>query len=442
MHGDGERRSLRSVLGACALAAAVAVPLASPAPGPAASIPGPEAGVAELNALRASVGVSPVTYDDTLSRGCKKHAKYHHLNPTQRVHTEDPALAGYTRAGDSAARSSVLVYGAAPNAVLGAWESTPYHRMALLHPRLVASGFWSEFGISCMQTTALDQNLRTPALTAYTYPASGQRDVATTFWCNERPNPCDLVRRSARTAPTGLNISVQFNGPWLRIEDVVVSSASVAAAGRPPVDLTVLTRQSVLNGGLVLIPHRPLRAGKTYGAAATGTVVARADDGTLAEYPFALSWDFSTPGTEPAASLKVVVERVTRSRVKLRVDLLGSEPRDARISLLNGRTALVRVTRRINGPSQRISLRRPRERVTSVGVLVRGGPQHVAMAARLATDIRAVSAPAPVIARGADAPFYLGGRTSNSAGPNVGPSSTDAVSESTTGPRASATAER
>ena len=398
MDGDGERRSLRSVLCACGLAAAVAISLASPAPATAGSDPDPAVAVAELNALRASVGLSPVTYDDTLSRGCKKHAKYHHLNPTQRVHSENPALAGYTRAGASAARSSVLVYGAEPDAILGEWVSTPYHRMALLHPRLVASGFWSEFGISCMQALALDHNLRTPALTAYTYPASGQRDVATTFWCNELPNPCDLVRRSAREGPTGLNISVQFNGPWLWVEDVVVSSASVAAVGRPPVDLTVLTRERVLGGGLVLIPRRPLRAGKTYSAAATGTVVARADDGTFGEYPFALSWDFSTPGTEPAASLKVVVERVTRTRVHLRVDLLSSQPRDARISLLSGRSALVRVTRRINGPSERISLPRPRRRVTSVGVLVRGSPLHIALASRLATNIKAVSAPSPVMA--------------------------------------------
>jgi hypothetical protein len=386
------------MLRACALVAAVAAPLAAPASGQAASDPAPEVAIAQLNALRAAAGLSPVTYDETLSRGCKKHATYHRLNPTQRLHSEDPALPGYTRAGASAARSSVLVYGADPSAALTAWESAPYHRMALLDPRLVASGFWSEFGISCMNAVVLDQALRTPVLTAYTYPASGQRDVATTFWCNELPNPCELVRRSARGAPTGMNISVQFNGPWLRVEDVVVSSASVAAAGRPPVDLTVLARPNVLRGGLVLIPHRPLRAGKTYGAAATGTVVARADDGTLAEYPFALSWDFSTPGTEPAASLKVVVERVTRTRVHLRVDLLSSEPREARISLLRQRTPLVRVTRRLSGPSERFSIARPRERITSIGVLLRGSAAHVAVAARLATDIQAVSAPAPVLA--------------------------------------------
>ena len=126
--------------------------------------------------------------------------------------------------------------------------------------------------------------------------------------------------------------------------------------------------------------------------------MARNDDGTLAEHPFALAWDFSTPGTEPAASLKVVVERVTRKRVHLRVDLLSTEPREARISLLHRRTPLVRVTRRISGPSERFSIARPREPITSVGVLLRGSATHVGVAARLATDIKAVSAPAPVMA--------------------------------------------
>lgn len=398
MHGDGGRRTARSLLRASALLTALAGVLACPATGRAASETDPERAVEQLNALRASVGVSPVAYDDVLSRGCKKHAKYHHLNPTRRLHSEDPAAPGYTKAGDRAARASVLVYGAEAGQALSAWESAPYHRMAVLDPRLVASGFWSEFGIGCMQTLAIDHNLRTPALTAYTYPAGGQRDVATTFWCNEHPNPCDDVRRSARDAPTGLNLSVQFNGPWLRTESIVVTSASVAAVGRPPVDLTVLNSQSALRSGIVLVPHRPLRAHTTYVASATGTVLATSDDGTVSAYPFALSWDFSTPGIAPAGSLKVVVERVTRTRVHVRVNLLGNEPRLARISLLRGTNALVRVTRQVRGPSQRVSLPRPRGRITSVGVLVRGNPTQVAMAARLATDIDAVSAPAPVIA--------------------------------------------
>ena len=221
--------------------------------------------------------------------------------------------------------------------------------------------------------------------------------MPTTFWCYEVPNPCDAVRRTVKRGPVGTNLSIQFNGPWLRSDAVNVTAASVAAAGRAPVDLTVQNRGTKLRGGLVLIPHRPLRPGQPYVASVTGSVLATADDGSQNEHPYALSWDFSTPGVEPAASLKVTVERVTHTRVHLRLDLLGTEARQARISLLRGATPLARVTRQLTRPTQRISLPRPAQRITSVAVLLRGSPTQVGVAARLATDIKAVGMPAGAI---------------------------------------------
>ena len=362
----------------------------------AESSPAPETAIEQLNAWRAMVGVTPVAHDASLSSECRSHAAYYRLNPARRGHAQDPSLPGYSEAGDRAARSSVLAYEEAPTAGVAPWEPAPYHRIALLHPRLAASGFWSEFGLSCMQATALDDTLRTPVLTAYTYPVRGQRGVAPSFGCREIPNPCDAVPNNGGHTPTGFNISVQFNGPWAAIDGVDVDSATVAAAGRPPVDLIVQTRERVLRGAIVLIPRRPLRYGTTYVTAVSGTVAGRNDDGTVTPHPFALSWDFSTPGIEPAASLRVTVERVTRSRVHLRLDLQSDEPREARISLLKHNMALVRVTRRITGPTQRISIARPRHRITRVAVLLRGGPKHIGVAARLATDIKAVSAPSRV----------------------------------------------
>lgn len=370
----------------------LALPALPPSPAQAASLPAPADAVSRLNAWRTGLGLGPVVHDEVLTRGCRKHAEYFRLNPTHRWHGETPTAAGFTEAGDLAARSSVLAFGdRGPGAGITAWEPAPYHRMALLDPRLVATGFWSEFGLSCMQATAVDHDLRTPGLTAYTYPIAGQRDVATTFWCDENPNPCNVVRRTDTLGPVGVNISIQFNGPWLRAESIAVTAASVAAAGRPPVDLTVQSRGSMLRGGLLLIPHRPLRAGKTYVATVSGNVLATADDGTRSEHPYALSWDFSTPGIDPDASLRVVVERVTRTRVHLRLNLLSTEAREARISLLHGTNALLRVTRRISGPTQRISLPRPPRHITSVAVLLRGSAKHIGVAARLATDIKAVS---------------------------------------------------
>jgi hypothetical protein len=390
---NGELLSRGSTLLASVLVALLTLlvpPVLTPSRAEAASLPAPAAAVALLNAWRTALELRPVVHDEVLSRGCRKHAEYFRLNPTHYLHGEVASAAGFTEAGDLAARSSVLAFGnRGADAGISAWEPAPYHRMALLDPRLAATGFWSEFGLTCMQAAAVDHDRRTPELKAYTYPIAGQRDVATTFWCDESPNPCDVVRRTDTLGPVGTNISIQFNGPWLGTEPVSVTAASVAAAGRPPVDLTVQTRGSMLRGGILLIPRRPLRAGTTYGVSVTGSVPAVADDGTKSEHPYALSWDFSTPGIDPAASLKVVVERVTRTRVHLRLNLLSREAREARISLLSGTNALLRVTRRISGPTQRVSLPRPPRRVTRVAVLLRGSDRHIGVAARIATDIKA-----------------------------------------------------
>lgn len=389
----GERRPRRCVL----LGYVLLCLLGAASQARAASAPSPEAAIEQLNAWRSLVGVTPVAHDDALSRQCRSHASYYRLNPTWSGHRQDPSRPGYSEAGDRAARSSVLAYNEAPTAGVTPWEPTPYHRIALLDPRLAASGFWSEFGLSCMQATALDNDLRTPALAAYSYPFPGQREVAPSFGCREKPNPCDVVPGNDGRTPTGFNISVQFNGPWAAIDGVDVDSATVAPAGEEPVDVIVQARERALRGAIVLIPRHPLRFGTTYVATVSGTVAGRADDGTITPHPFALSWDFSTPGVEPAVSLRVAVDRVTRSHVHLRLDLRSDDPREARISLLKHNMALVRVTRRISGPTQRIRLARPRHRVTRVAVLLRGSPKHTGVAARLATDIKAVSKPSRVV---------------------------------------------
>ena len=389
----GDWRARRCVLLGCMLLCL----LSAASQARAESAPSPEAAIEQLNAWRTMVGVAPVVHDVALSRQCRNHASYYRLNPIRPAHHQEPSRPGYSEAGARAARSSVLAYEQAPTAGVTPWEPAPYHRIALLDPRLVASGFWSEFGLSCMQALALDNTLRTPTLTAYTYPVRGQTGVSPSFGCSEIPNPCDAVPNNDGRTPTGFNISGQFNGPWAAINGVHVDSATVAPAGGNPVDVIVQTRERILRGGIVLIPRRPLRFGTTYVAAVSGTVAGRDEDGTIARHPFALSWDFSTPGVEPAASLRVTVERVTRARVHLRLDLQSDDPREARISLLKHSMALVRVTRRITGPTQRISIARPRHRVTRVAVLLRGSPKHIGVAARLATDIKAVSKPSRVL---------------------------------------------
>ena len=355
----------------------------------AASDPPPGQAVEQLNAWRGIVGVGPVAHDAALDDGGRRHAGYYRLNPAALEHREEPGADGYTAAGDRAARTSVLSFGDPLGTGIRAWEPGPYHRMALLDPRLTSTGFWSEFGLSCMGVSRISSDVRTPTATAYTYPVHGQRDVPLAFWCAEIPNPCEAVPGNDGRSPTGLPISVQFNGPWLEQGSVTVTSATLAAGPGRTVPVTLQTRDELLRGGIVLIPHEPLTLGTTYVATVQGTIRAIDDDAALTSHPFAVTWDFSTPGVEPAASLRVSVQRVTRKRIHLRVNLLSDEPRRARISLLDGRSDIVRVARRLEGGSQQVTIRRPRRRTTMVGVLLRGSPAHAGVAARLPVHISA-----------------------------------------------------
>ncbi|MDQ3722637.1 MAG: hypothetical protein M3376_06125 [Actinomycetota bacterium] len=403
-----------------ALTGLACVLLCSPAPGLAASVPAPDPAVAQLNAWRASVGVPPVRHDQELSRGCRSHAAYHRVNSAFTGHSEAPSAPGYSESGDRAARTSVLAYDDRSVGGIADWEPAPYHRIALLEPRLVASGFWREFGLSCMNVGRLDAAQRTADLTAYTYPANGQEDVPTTFWCNELPNPCAAVPGNDGRAPSGFNLSVQFNGPWARMGAPLVASATLAPAGGAPLAVTVQSRESLLRRAIVVIPHEPLTAGTTYVAAASGSVAATADDATPAVHPFAVSWSFSTPGTTPSASLKVSVERVTAARVHLRLDLLSGEARQARISLSDDRKTLVRLDRQIRGPSERISLPRPRERVTSISVLLRSSAEQIGVTAHLPTDIASAGTPPVTATRAARSRVRRPSVTRRAAGADPG----------------------
>lgn len=386
--GRHRRRAWCAPVRALACAIALAAPLVSTAVALGDSTPTPQVAVAQLNDWRQAVGVGPVALDDSLSAGCRQHATYFRANPLTRGHAELASAPGYSEVGDLAARTSVLAYGLGVTRGPLVWESAPYHRMALLDPRLVTTGFWSEFGIGCMNVGETDGSVRQESLTAYTYPVSGQRDVPTSFACDEAPNPCLLVHGNNGRTPTGYIISVQFNGPWDQLDEVRVASAELKPSQGPALPLTVESSDGALRSGMLLIPDQPLAAGTTYAASASGSVVGRADDGAQIEHHFGLSWDFSTPGVDPAASLKVTVSRITRAAIHLRLDLRSKEPRRARISLLNDRTPLLRVIRQLAGTSKTVVLKRPRARVTTVAVLLRGTPTQIGVAARLKTNIR------------------------------------------------------
>ncbi len=152
-----------------------ATELSTPAPVaiPAAVEPG---WLKRVNYYRAMAKLPPVVEDPTLSKGDLAHATYlvknyrdkiEHSGLGAEMHTEDPAVPGFTREGLEAAKGSVMdewympggagAYGGAdasdpaewtserapgsPEWSIDGWMSLPFHRMPLLNPRLASAGF-------------------------------------------------------------------------------------------------------------------------------------------------------------------------------------------------------------------------------------------------------------------------------------------------------------
>jgi cysteine-rich secretory family protein len=299
--------SLAAIL--CPLVALANFCLLMPAGAAAGSNPTPERAIQMLNEWRAAVGVAPVSHDPTQSEGCRLHASYYGLTG-HTGHKEEPSSPGYTEAGNKAAASSVLTYGGGADGPY-AWENAVYHRTSLLDPKLATSGFWAEHGLGCMGVFGEDENRRTTELAIYPYPYNEQRGVATTFTCNEMPNPCESVPGNDGEQPTGFIPSVQFNGPWESIYGPLVSTAELVPDGGAAVALTVEDDDSglgsYLDGGFDLIPHQPLAAGTWYTASATGVLrtYTSSEAGEETPVPFSVSWRFLTKVAQQASKLNL-----------------------------------------------------------------------------------------------------------------------------------------
>lgn len=95
-----------------------------------------------LNRLRALHGITPVTLDAKLSKGCTDHAQYLTLNKWTgwtNPHTQSLGPEGATPDGASAAASSVIVFGTPAVGVVDFWL-TYYHRLTLMDPVLESIG--------------------------------------------------------------------------------------------------------------------------------------------------------------------------------------------------------------------------------------------------------------------------------------------------------------
>lgn len=111
-------------------------------PKPVQPQPGNGSGwLGELNRIRSSKGLSPVTEDPSLSAECVKHVAYMKIHGMQ-GHFESPGSQGYSPAGHKCAKESNLVSGARNELdSFRIWVGSPAHYAGMVRPGLKTVGF-------------------------------------------------------------------------------------------------------------------------------------------------------------------------------------------------------------------------------------------------------------------------------------------------------------
>jgi uncharacterized protein YkwD len=209
----------------------------------------PEPGwLKRVNYYRAMAKLPPIVEDPTLSEGDLAHATYlvknfrdkiEHEGLGAEMHTEDPAVPGFTREGLEAAKASVMdewympggasgVYGGAaasdpdewtserapgsPEWSVDGWMSLPFHRMPLINPRLASAGFgmFCEEGVCAAGLNLLNGSRRRISSGDFSpieFPPDGAT-IAMRSFAEEWPNP--RTSCPGYEPPSGLAITLQL----------------------------------------------------------------------------------------------------------------------------------------------------------------------------------------------------------------------------------------
>jgi hypothetical protein len=349
----------------------------------------PDEAFSILNQWRAEAKVPPVgSFTPAKNSGCDKHNNYMQQN-NQLTHSEEMGKPGYTDEGATAGARSVLAFGEHTPRV---WESAVYHRMNVLHPRLVESGWAASHGYTCLQTIELaDGNPATP-VTTHPWPPDGGTGVPLAFTDNESPDP-HLLTPGVQVL--GYLLSVNLAGPWFAnyTPQVRVAQSSLVTDAGNAHPFTVADDQTpnggpgdspigpYMNEGFALFPHGAFKPATTYTAHAAGTIT---HSGT--SYPFDVTWSFTTAGQPVPGVAKVKIAKGKLSGKKVHFTLTASAARVGHqaVYTVNGKKPKTITL----APSQTIKVSRPGKgksvklAITTDGFTIEGVAYPVAKASR------------------------------------------------------------
>ncbi|HZZ82626.1 MAG TPA: CAP domain-containing protein [Gemmataceae bacterium] len=215
-----------------------------------------------INHYRALAGLSAVTPDDKLGRGCQLHAEYLASNALTLANNksspndEDPLLPGYTLEGMRAARQSdVFTNAPTPIFQIDDVMATFSRRTFLLDPTLQRVGFGCAHDIGRGWRCVLDLNGGRGDDRILIYPAPNQRDVPAVGF--------DRIEGAAGSP--GFPISVVF--PRQLLPKKAVAVLKDAAGNDIPIAVTspeMPLNEKFQRNAVGVHPLAPLRAGESY----------------------------------------------------------------------------------------------------------------------------------------------------------------------------------
>ncbi len=255
-------------------------------------------GLAYLNILRHSLGLSTIVLDADLCHAATLHANYLALNTGRPEiagllgHHEDLNLPGASREGALAGANSVIAYdnSTAPGAI-DEWLATFYHRIPLLGRDLTKIGIGHNGLIHVLTIDDVPTTYRAPVL----YPFDGQPDVPAVYAFAETPEPRPAAwwgtgYSDALVMRSGYPITIAFD-PHAAIADARAElrdpdGAVEIAMSSPSAPATSFPQGNVI----AILPRAALAPGTTYRASVTCTV-----DGRPAHF----AWTFTTVSPRP-----------------------------------------------------------------------------------------------------------------------------------------------
>ncbi|WP_284550692.1 FG-GAP-like repeat-containing protein [Aestuariimicrobium sp. T2.26MG-19.2B] len=245
--------------------------------------------LARLNSYRSQFGVPAVTENSTWSQAAVAHSNYMALNGVV-TNAEDPALPGYTDAGNVAAQNSHVALGyTTPTSFVDAWAASPFHLITMLSGRLTTSAYGQATQSGRTAATLNVLQGRTGAEPTSGWPRTWPKGTTTMLEMSDGSYPDPAAGCGAPVGSWYGTANLIDYGPSATVTSatatLVEDGSNVPVCVRTASSYSNPTARALMAGKVLVIPMRPLTLNRGYTGTVTtasGTHVYRFDTGNPA----------------------------------------------------------------------------------------------------------------------------------------------------------------